>query len=362
MRRIISAIRGRHAPRPLVDVVIQAARHPWTDAERKAAAWPPYPLPRPVASARERILAELDAMVPQVPEPAWVVQRIAAPRQPLAAAVAGLHRPSGFRVPDAVCTLLAAGVLSLADVERYAAEVQVPSWSGLPRQVVHHHLAAGHLAEAEAAAEAMGDNAWRGHRDIVLALAEQVDVDGVLTRWRGVRPGKERNDADRIRGTLVRAVGRRDGWRAALELTADKRIGTRFRASAFSYLAGSGAVDELRELFAGEAAGVLDGYAELSLLTHAIGIASAPAPRHDHPALAEVLARIEAIDPTVDKATMRIRDSLLFECWYGTGDEATLRRIRSALRTPAYRRELSVLRRELHRERAQVPGTPAQPD
>lgn len=333
--------------RPVLDIVLKASPYAWSDAERDAASRPPYPLPRLVERTRARILAELDPRVPAVPEETWVTVRIAASRQPFAAAVAGLHRRDGFRLADAMCVLLAGGVLSLADVDRFASVAGVPSWSGLPRQVVHHHLAARCLDDADAAAAAMGDNAWRGYRDIALVLAERGDTDGVLGRWREVRPVKDRRSADRIRGALVRAVAERDGWRAALELTADARVGARFRPGAFGQFARAGRVGQLQELFAGEAAGILDEHAELSLLTHAIRVDSEPFVLEDHPALAGVLDRIVAIDPTVDKATMRVRDNLLFTCWYGTGDEATLRRIRSSLRTPFLRHELSMLYRDL---------------
>ncbi|MEV0367358.1 hypothetical protein [Nocardia fusca] len=40
-------------------------------------------------------------------------------------------------------------------------------------------------------------------------------------------------------------------------------------------------------------------------------------PQDDHPMLGSVVDRWIAVDPTVDKATMRLRDGKLFEPWPG---------------------------------------------
>lgn len=331
----------------LINVMIRGAGHTWTSEELEACSRPPYPLPADVESARLRAVAELADVPSPVGNPTWVVTRLLATRQELGAALAALRRSGGFRVADAVCVLVAGGALTLADVDRFVESVGVPSWSGLPRQVVHVHLAAGRLAEADAAAAAMGEHAWLGNRDIALVLAERGDTREVLARWRDLRPGTDRRGADAIRSALVREIARREGWRAALEVSSDARIGTRFRGSAFTALVDDGKVDALLDLFANEAADVLDELSQLAMLTRAIRADASRPPGTDHPALAGVLARIEAIDPSADKQTMRVRDSLLFECWYGTGEEGTLRRIRSAIRTPMLRRELTSLHRAL---------------
>jgi len=44
---------------------------------------------------------------------------------------------------------------------------------------------------------------------------------------------------------------------------------------------------------------------------------------------------------------MRWRDGELFGLWPAFGEQATLDRVRAAVRTPQYRRELKVLARDL---------------
>ncbi|WP_280249313.1 hypothetical protein [Nocardia abscessus] len=70
-------------------------------------------------------------------------------------------------------------------------------------------------------------------------------------------------------------------------------------------------------------------------------------PQDDHPMLGSVVDRLIAVDPVVDKATMRRRAGKLFGLWPAIGEQATLDRVRKTVLTPSYRRELTVLARNL---------------
>lgn len=70
-------------------------------------------------------------------------------------------------------------------------------------------------------------------------------------------------------------------------------------------------------------------------------------PERNHPALDGIVDRIIAVDPGTDRATMRARDGLLFHLWPAMGEQATLDRVRKAVRTPTIRRELTTLPRNL---------------
>jgi hypothetical protein len=249
-----------------------------------------------------------------------------------------------FDFADAACALLAVGALDDADVDALAG--YLPSYSGVRRQQVLNRLADGDLAGARAAAERIGDGlSWVGHRDIGTALADRGDTTGFLNDWKRYAAGRDRHGIADMRRRLVEAVARNDGWRAALAVTEDNRVGPGFARYAFSALD----VEELRRVLTGDAAGLLTDMDELSLLAAAVVVASGHNPERDHPLLAGIVDRISAVDPTADKATMRWRDAELFGLWPAFGEQATLDRVRAAVRTPRYRRELTVLPREVRR-------------
>jgi hypothetical protein len=143
---------------------------------------------------------------------------------------------------------------------------------------------------------------------------------------------------------LVTGTARAAGWRAALAASEDPRVGPGFARFAFCTLD----IEDLRRVLTGEAAGVLSETDELTVLADAVRIASGHNPGHDHPHLAEIVDRIIAVDPATDKATMRWRDAELFGLWPAFGNQATLDRVRAAVRTPRYRRELKLLPRNVH--------------
>lgn len=261
------------------------------------------------------------------------VTRVKGTPIPYGSAVAALGRPGRFDFADAACVLLAAGELDDADVEALAEFL--PSYCGIRRQQVLNRLAAGDLAGARAAAT---DSV--ACRDIGAWLADRGDAAEFFGDWKRYEAGRDRHGMADLRRRLVAGVAANAGWQAALAVAGDKRIGPAFARYAFSFVTD---LDELR----GAVAGVLSELDELSVLARAVRKASGHNPERDHPLLGEIVDRIIAIDPTTDKATMRWRDGELFGLWPAYGDQATLDRVRAAVRTPRYRRELTVLARDL---------------
>jgi hypothetical protein len=87
----------------------------------------------------------------------------------------------------------------------------------------------------------------------------------------------------------------------------------------------------------------LSEFAKIQLLLDALCAKTPCPPQADPTELDEIIARIIAIDPTVSKQQSRSRDFLLLECWPLIGEEATLKRVRAAVRAPIYKRELKGL-------------------
>ena len=263
------------------------------------------------------------------------VTRVKGTPIPYSGAVAALGRRFDFA--DAACVLLAAGELDDADVEALAEFL--PSYCGIRRQQVLNRLAVGDLAGARVAAGRIEDGA-RAYRDIGAWLGDRGDAAEFFDDWKRYEAGRDRHGMADLRRRLVAGVAANAGWQAALAVTGDKRIGPAFARYAFSF------VTDLYEL-RGAVVGVLSELDELSVLAGAVRQASGHNPERDHPLLGEIVDRIIAVDPTTDKATMRWRDGELFGLWPAYGDQATLDRVRAAVRTPRYRRELTVLARDL---------------
>jgi hypothetical protein len=250
--------------------------------------------------------------------------------------VASLSRPGRFDFADAACGLLAVGVLADADVEALAGFL--PSYCGIRRQQVLNRLRAGELARARAAA----DGVPVAYRDIGAWLADRGDAAEFFGDWKHYEAGRDRHGMAELKRRLVAGVARAAGWQAALAVTEDKRIGPAFARYAFE----SYPVEDLAGLRRA-VAGVLSELDQLSVLAGAVRLASGHNPERDHPLLGEIVDRIIAVDPTADKAVMRWRDAELFGLWPAYGEQSTLDRVRAAVRTPRYRRELTVLARDL---------------
>lgn len=323
------------------DLVASGLTAPVTEAERDAAARPPYPVPTARIAPRAGVLRLLADHLPVDGDGPLTVTRVKGTPVSYRAEVRRLGRPGPFDFADAACALFAVGALDDADVEALAGFL--PAYSGVRRQQVLNRLATGDLAEARAAAGRIADGLeWVGYRDIGAWLADRGDTGEFFTDWKRYAAGQDRQGITELKRRLVVGVAGKDGWSAGLAVTADRRIGPAFARFAFEAYP----VDDVEGL-RGAVAGVLSERDELTVLARAVRQASGHNPARDHPLLGEIVDRIIAVDPTTDKATMRWRDDELFGLWPAYGERATLDRVRAAVRTPRYRRELTVLARDL---------------
>ncbi|MFI5910842.1 hypothetical protein [Dactylosporangium sp. NPDC051541] len=324
----------------LVDVLVEALTAAVPDAERTASLSPPYPTPAALVGPRDAVLRELEARLPADGDGPMTVLRVLGPVQPYRVEVDRLRRRGVFDFADAACALLAIGALTDDDADTL--RPHLPPACGIGRQQVLNRLAADDIAAARAAADRIaGGTAWKGHRDIAAALADRGDAAGFLAGWKYYAATKDRHGLAALKRRLVEGVARTAGWKAALALTADRRLGPAFAMYAFTAFGAD--VDGLRRVLA--ATPGLPELDQLTLLAEAVRQASGKDPERNHPYLDELADRIIAVDPSTDRATMRTRDWLLFSLWPAMGEQATLDRVRKAIRTPQYKRELRLLPR-----------------
>jgi hypothetical protein len=265
------------------------------------------------------------------------------------ARVALKRRPpaAGFDVLDAICLLLTGGLTTMETAETIRGSLTGSSAAFLHRAIVYRHLGDGDISRARQAADhpVMGEHTWVAWRAVGEYYAAQADAERFLGAWPKYSAGKNREWIDTMRRTLVIAVSRARGWREAVALTGDKRIGTDHKADALAPIAATGDTASLSQLFATEPeVAALGELTKLRLLIDAMLADPAAPPDDDHPELAGVLARLVAVDPTVSKGQMRTRDWLLVSCWPVIGRPETLTAVRAAVRTPNLRRELTRLR------------------
>lgn len=332
--------------RSLTSVLATALTYVRTDADREAADNPPYLLPAALRPARERVAAELDHRRVEALAETPVVTRVLAPAQTVPTATRFLLGDDDIDFPDAACVLLAAGALTLDEARTLVPLVRGSRPTGLQRQIVVSCLTTGDLQQAHLEAEALAPQAWIGYRDIARWHARRAESTQALALWPKLASGKERHHMRTLRSELVQHVARVRGWRAALELTSDRRVGASFRTDALRGVAKTGDVELLTAILDDQAAADLDELDKLLLLVTAVVADSPRSPQLDHPRVGELVDRLVAVDPTIDRETMRTRDSLLSQLWPALGSPETLARVRRAVRTPGLRRELMVLPRD----------------
>lgn len=317
-------------------------------SEEERAAWadPPYPAPAAYAPFLDAAASAIRDRQSRDPDPLCTT-RLLEPALPFRMQTIG-HAG----VSDLACLLLAGGLITVGTAKEFQSRTDRPlTRAFVQRAIVYRHLADGGLSAAEAAASdpELGDNQWVGWRAIGERLAAEGDVKGFLARWPKYRAQTERDGVARMRERLVDAVARRDGWRAGVELTGDKRIGTGVASdrrghlfTALHPIAERGDIAELRSLFATEAVlEPLDQHARLQLLVDALA-ASQPADADtDHPEFESVFAEVAALDPKASRDASRRRDALLVSLYPAVGTAATLKRLRAAVRSPQWKRELT---------------------
>jgi hypothetical protein len=260
-----------------------------------------------------------------------------------------------FYVPDAICLLLAGGLIPVATVQEAIGALAPKTCARFLNRAIVYRLLADDNVEAAMTAcgdPVMGDESWVCWRAIGEYHADRADVKSFLALWSKYGARQDRNWIDDMRRSLVIAVSKTHGWREAVLLTQNKRIGLNGHEYGMLYVAltpvaESGDTAALRRLFATEASlSDLSEIAQIRLLLNAMQINAPRPPQTDCPELDEVLARIIAVDPTVSKRQSRHRDWLLVDCWLFIGEEATLKRVRAAIRAPIYKRELKRLAKD----------------
>ncbi|MDP9916910.1 hypothetical protein J2W24_002559 [Variovorax boronicumulans] len=346
----------------LDDLAVAAIGYSPSDEESQAAAHPPYPMPTALVPFQDAARTALRTRLTQGPDPdPFCSRRLYESALRFSACVPTvISEHTDFNVGDAVCMLLAGGLIPVATAQR-AIEVSASDLAPcfLQRAIVYRLLADGNLPGATQAAASphFGDAQWVGWRAIGEHHAAHADARAFLTLWPNYASRHERHWMDTLRRQLVKAVSRRHGWRDALALTRDKRIGTKGHVHGMAFialqpLAKETAVRELDHLLAtapelAEPDTSLDALARLQLLVDAMRASTPHAPADDPPALDAVLARIIAVDATVSKEQSRRRDWLLMDCWPLIGDAATLKRVRAAIRAPSNKRELAKLAKDI---------------
>src|SRR5262245_30714124 len=265
------------------------------------------------------------------------------------AQVALKRRPpaAGFEVLDTICLLLSGGLIAVQTAEMVRGLLAGSGAAFVHRAIVYRHLGDGDTDRAGLSADhpAMGEDTWVAWRAVGEHYAAGADAARFLAACLKYNARKVRDWIDRMRRTLVMAVSRTRGWREAVALTGDKRIGTGHKVDALAPIAATGDTAELSRLFATEPdLAALGELTKLGLLIDAMLADPARPLDDDHPQLAGLLARLIAVDPTVSKEQMRTRDWLLFSCWPVIGRPETLKAVRAAVRTPNLRRELAQLR------------------
>lgn len=331
----------------LKDALVAGLTAPITDVERAAARTPPYPIPAAVVPLRDRVLEELVSRLPSAGDGPPTVTRVLSWPRDYRIEVELLGRSQGlFDFADATCALIAVDALTSDEVDTIAPFL--PESCGFRRQLVLNRISAGDLAGARALAARIDDGyGWRAYRDISFALADRGDVEGFFAEWKRYAAGHDRAGMAVLKEHLVAGVARHQDWNAAVAVATDKRIGPTFVGHAFTGYVEAADVDGLWRVLAGPAKGLLSELGESALLAASIRKATPHNPERNHPQLDAVVDRLIAIDPTADKAVMRGRDSELFDLWSAIGEQSTLDRVRKAVRTPAYKRELTILPREI---------------
>jgi hypothetical protein len=333
---------------PLHEVLTDALRYEYTDEERETSRRPPYPIAFALRPHRDRIMRELRSRVTTDGDTPWVVTRILVHQIQLDPRYVEKIGRDFFEFSDAACALVPCGALSIDEAREIIASTPTYEGDSLRRQIAMTLRDRGSYNEARAEADRIGEYSWSAHRDIAWKLAVEGDHEAFFKHWPSYAAGKKRDSIAGLKATLVWGVAEKRGWGAAVDLAlAHKRLGAGFRFHALSQAAKTMSPDELIAFFSHKARGLLTEQGELQLLVEALRRAAPWNPTSEHPLLRQIIDRIIAIDPLIDKATMRSRDSLLFSLWPVMADDETLKRVKKGMRTPWLKRELTMLPRDV---------------
>jgi hypothetical protein len=341
----------REETRVAVQACLEALDTRYTPEESDRASCPPYPFPDRVIRHHDVVLAEVERLRREgrtdrtCTRANWEKQP--QPWESRANLLRDAHLSSFFG--DALRLLFAAGDLSAAEFEAVIAQVPDDvTRNHLRGQLVHVLLADGHVADAERVSDTFEDfhgqdQRFFGHRRVARWFAQRGDAAEFFARWSRLAAGRERHDMGGLKETLVESVARVHGWRAAITVAGDKRLGPAYRRFAFTPLAENGEVERLCELFSfPEGTDLLGELDQLQVLAAALTTKAQRTGVATREPFARVLHRIIAVDPS-QKQAMRVRDWMMFRLWPAYPDADTLALARKSVRTPDLRHELKAL-------------------
>lgn len=340
----------------LIQLLFEAVTYSITPDETEAYSEPPHPLPAVLESFYDAAKEVLQQRLTDGGENPLCSIRLYEAAGYFTNEVRNWLYGADLQVSDPICLLLAGGLVSVEIVRQaieVCADLLAPSW--MQRAIVYRLCAKGQLDAAMQAAdsEVFGEEKWVGWRAVGDYLAHEGDAAAFLKLWPKYKAVHQRHIIDGMRRDLIEAVSHRYGWREAVELSRDKRMSPKSHLNGLAYVAlrpvaETGDVKALDRLLSTEELPGLDELARLQLLIDAMQASYPKADESgsdaDHPDLSWVLPRIEAIDPSVSKERSRRRDWLLCDLWPVIADPATLKRVRSAVRAPLYRKELRELK------------------
>lgn len=340
----------------LIPLLLESIAYRSTPKEEEAASEPPYTLPAVLTSFYEVAAEVLRCRMEESDENPLGSERLLESPAYFSDMARNWLNGGDLDVSDPVCVLLAGGIISVETVEQ-AIKVCTDHLSPkfMQRAIVYRLCAEGKLDDAIKAAdsEIFGDEKWTGWRAVGDYLARNGDDTMFFKLWAKYKATLRRDYIDRMRIDLIDAISRRRGWREAVEVAHDKRMNPKSHENGLIYVALRPLTETcdaktMDKLLNTENLPDLDEPARLQLLIDAM-LASYPKSGEpgydaDHPDLVWVLPRIVAIDPTISKEMSRRRDSLLVDMWSVIGNSATLKQVRSAIRTPMFKRELMQLK------------------
>ncbi|WP_406281117.1 hypothetical protein OH799_16175 [Nocardia sp. NBC_00881] len=341
----------RKETRVAVETCVAALNTVYTYEERERRSRPPYPLPDRLVWCRDLVFAEVERLRREgEPNCSCVMGTLDWGSQSWETIANQLRHAHGHDTfSEALILLFAASDMSPAEFENVIPHVPSDiTRNKLRSQLIHALLGVGEIARAEQISDTLEpfrgrDQRFLGHRRIAYRFARQGDAAAFFGRWPRLDPRQERHHMGELKKTLVESVGGGHGWREAIKVTGDRRLGPAYRINAFADLAEAGEVEQLRELFSTtEASGLLRVTDELAVLSRALVAKATRTGVATHEPFTAILHRIIAIDPS-DKQAMRERDGMLLTLWPAYPGLDTLALARKSARTPSIRRELATL-------------------
>lgn len=339
----------REETRTAVEMCLAAVNTEYTADEVERLNRPPYPLPDRLLPHRDVARAEIVRLLREGVTDGTCVLTLHDSYAEEWSALADrflderLQFHGSKLFSGALMLMFSAGAMAADEFEAVIAGVpDAIVRNQLRNQLIHVLLGQGEVLRAEQVSGTLEDG-WEffGHRRVALWCAQNADAAGFFSRWPRLAAAKERQHLQTLKTVLVHSVARRHGWRAALDVVADKRIGPKLRSSAFQALAESGEAAQLLAVFSSpDGHDLLTEVEQLEVLAAALAAKATTTGLATREPFTEVLDRIVALDPS-DRSVMQARDAMLLRLWPAYPDADALALARKSARTPRIKRELA---------------------